>query len=177
MIMTSPLLLDPPTADGTEAPRTSTAPRNRTKKLSTVLLVVLLVAAVGTAVWQTQRARELQQRADAWETYATAASWLTTKSTWANAFPDARQVDVCTMWDSCVLTDANPQTALKAITERMDDFTVREMGTDNFDVLGHLDGFAVTVSVGNWRPGGPGPIRGTLVLVSPDGSDLFPEDS
>ena len=72
---------------------------------------------------------------------------------------------------------ADPQTALKAITERMDDFTVRESVADSYVVLGHLGGHEVTVSVGNWRPAGPGPIRGTLVQVSPDASDLFPEDS
>ncbi len=179
MIMTSPLLLDPPTADGSEATRKSTASRDRSKKLSTVLVFLLLVAAVGTAVWQTQRSRELQQRADAWEVYATAASWLKDNSKWANAYPDTRQVDdqFCGVFDACVLTDGDPQTALKAITERMDDFTVREFSADEFVVLGHLDGFAVVVSVGNWRPAGPGPIRGTLVQVSPNASSLYPEDS
>ena len=90
MIMTSPLLLDPPTADGSALSGRSTAPRNRSKKLSTVLLVVLLVAAVGTAVWQTQRARELQQRVDAGMAYLAAANSLHDKSKWTNAYPDAR---------------------------------------------------------------------------------------
>jgi hypothetical protein len=179
MIMTSPLLLDPPTADGSALSGRSTAPRNRSKKLSTVLLVVLLVAAVGTAVWQTQRARELQQRVDAGMALVAAANSLHDKPKWTNAYPDARTVDdqYCRALDSCILTDADPQTALKAITERMDDFTVRESVADNFLVRGHLYGIPVWVSVGIWRPAGPGPIRGTLVQVSPDASDLFPEDS